>query len=183
MSRGAGRSMAAVSDGMTLRASSGRMAAIVLAAALAATGMAAAAECRPDIVDIRSDGTVVRFAVELADTPETRARGLMHREELARFAGMLFIYEEPQLATFWMENTPIPLDMLFFDEAGILQRIHAEAEPFSREVIVGGEDILFVLEINGGMAYELGLKPGAELRHPAVDPDRAAWPCPEPDAR
>jgi uncharacterized membrane protein (UPF0127 family) len=154
--------------------------AAALATALAAgASTAAGAVCLPDVADIRSDGTQVRFAVELADTPETRAQGLMFREDLPRFVGMLFVYEEPQVATFWMENTPLPLDMLFFDPAGVLQRVHAEAVPFSREVIVGGENVLYVLEINGGLAAELGLEPGAELRHPAIDPEAAAWPCPD----
>jgi uncharacterized protein len=135
------------------------------------------AECAADAVDIRSGGTHVRFAVEVADTPATRAQGLMFREELPRFAGMLFVYEEPQRATFWMENTPLPLDMLFFDMAGVLQDVHANAEPFSRAIIDGGDDILFVLEINGGMAEALGIATGAEMRHPAIDPAVAAWPC------
>jgi uncharacterized protein len=137
----------------------------------------AAADCAPGSVDIRDESLSVRFTVELADTPETRARGLMYREELARFAGMLFVYDEPQVATFWMENTWLPLDMLFFDEAGVLQSVHENAVPFSRDIIVGGENILYVLEINGGMAEALGISEGAELRHPSVDPDVAAWPC------
>jgi uncharacterized protein len=152
-----------------------------LAVALLAGAGTAAAECAPDIADLRFDGSRVRLSVEVADTPEARARGLMFREELARFAGMLFVYDEPQLATFWMENTPLPLDMLFFDEAGRLVNVHENAVPFSREIIVGGEDVLFVLEINGGMIAELGILADAELRHPAVDPKLAAWPCPEPE--
>ena len=145
-------------------------------------GGRAAALCAPDVADVRDGDTEVRFSVELADTPETRARGLMFREDLPRFGGMLFVYEEPQRATFWMENTPLPLDMLFFDEAGVLRNVHANATPFSRESIFGGEDIVYVLEINGGMAEALGLEPGAELRHPAIGPGEAAWPCPEDGA-
>lgn len=154
-----------------------------LAAVMAClAAMPAAAECAPDVVDIRSGDSEVRFSVELADTPETRARGLMHREELPRSAGMLFIYDEPERATFWMENTPLPLDMLFFDEAGVLQSLHENAEPFSRRIIDGGSGISYVLEINGGMAGMLGIGPGAELRHPAIEPEMAAWPCPAEDA-
>jgi uncharacterized protein len=151
--------------------------AAALAAALAATALPASAECAPDVADLRHDDVQVRFSVEVADTDEARARGLMFREELPRFAGMLFVYDAPQLATFWMENTPLPLDMLFFDEAGVMVNLHENAVPFSRDIIVGGEDVLFVLEINGGLARELGLGIGTELRHPAVDPDAAAWSC------
>jgi uncharacterized protein len=151
--------------------------AAMLIAPLLWAGMAVA-DCAPSHVDLQAGESVVRFAVEVADTDETRARGLMFRESLPRFAGMLFVYDAPQAATFWMENTPLPLDMLFFDAAGELVSVHAEAEPFSSDIIFGGEDILFVLEINGGMAADLGIAPGAALRHPAVDPDLAVWPCP-----
>jgi uncharacterized protein len=120
--------------------------------------------------DLRSGGAVFRFAVEVADTDATRARGLMFRESLPRFSGMLFVYPEPLAATFWMENTLIPLDMLFFDPAGRLTRIHENAVPLSREVIFGGENVLYVLEINGGLARTLGIAEGAEIRHPAIDP-------------
>ena len=109
----------------------------LLAVIACLAGAPAAAECAPDVVDIRSVGSEVRFSVELADTPETRARGLMYREELPRSSGMLFIYDTPQRATFWMENTPLPLDMLFFDETGVLAGVHENAEPFSRDVIDG----------------------------------------------
>ncbi|CAN5654057.1 DUF192 domain-containing protein [soil metagenome] len=164
--------------GRVTRASAGVAAAVSLAAGLSAS--AALAECAAEFADLRSGGTALRFAVEVADTEETRARGLMFREDLGRFAGMLFVYDAPQVATFWMENTPLPLDMLFFDAAGRVTRIHANAVPFSRDVIDGGDGVLFVLEINGGLASQLGIETGAELRHPAVEPALAAWPCPDP---
>jgi uncharacterized protein len=155
----------------------------IRAAAFAAALVAAwpaLADCAPDRVDLRSGDTVLRFAVEVADTDATRARGLMFREDLPRFSGMLFVYDAPQTATFWMENTPLPLDMLFFDASGTLVNLHANAEPFSRDVIFGGEDVSYVLEINGGLADSLGIAPGAELRHPAIDEGAAAWPCEAP---
>ena len=144
---------------------------------LVATAGAAQAQCTPDQVDIRADGSVLRFSVELADTDAERSEGLMFREELGRFAGMLFVYDAPQTATFWMQNTPLPLDMLFFDETGRLVNVHPEAVPFSRDTIFGGGQIQYVLEINGGLAAELGIEPGAELRHPTIDQELAAWPC------
>jgi uncharacterized membrane protein (UPF0127 family) len=67
--------------------------------------------------------------------------------------------------------------MLFFDPAGRLQRVHANARPLDETAIPGGADIQYVLEINGGLAESLGIEPGAELRHPAVDQARAAWVC------
>jgi uncharacterized protein len=157
-----------------------RAAAMVLAFLLLAALPAAAQDaCDPGQADLRSGGAVFRFAVEVADSDATRARGLMFRESLPRFSGMLFVYPEPLAATFWMENTLIPLDMLFFDPAGRLTHIHENAVPLSREVIFGGENVLYVLEINGGLARTLGIAEGAEIRHPAIDPASAAWPCPE----
>jgi uncharacterized protein len=151
----------------------------LLAVALLA-GPAAAQDdaCTPDRLDLRSGGSTFRFEVGLADDAAERAQGLMHRESLDRFAGMLFVYETPQPVGFWMENTLIPLDMLFFDEAGRLTRVHERAEPLSRAVIHGGDAVRYVLELNGGLIEELGIEPGAEIRHSAVAQDVAAWPCP-----
>lgn len=153
----------------------GRLAA-GLAAALAAASPAAAA-CSPDRVDLRGPAGSARFSVEIADSPEEQALGLMHRTHLASGAGMLFVYDRPQRAVFWMKNTLIPLDMIFADAAGRVQRVHAGARPQDETPIDGGEGILVVLEINGGLAARLGIGPGAELRHPALDPATAHWPC------
>lgn len=135
-----------------------------------------AGECRDDRVDLKGDWGRAEFTVELADTPDTRSNGLMNREALARFSGMLLIYEYPQRARFWMKNTLIPLDMLFLGQDGTIRHIHQNAEPHSEDVIDGGRDIVAVLEINGGMAALLGISVGDALRHPAFGAD-AAWPC------
>ena len=99
----------------------------------------------------------------------------MHRESLPRFSGMLFVYDRPQPVAFWMQNTLIPLDMLFFDAAGRLTRIQSRAQPLDETPVVGGDAVQYVLEINGGLAAELGIDLGAELRHPALT--GAAWSC------
>jgi len=78
---------------------------------------------------------------------------------------------------FWMENTLIPLDMLFLDDNGVVQHVHENAIPLDRTGIDGGSGIRYVLEINGGLASVLGLEPGAELRHPVLNQETAAWPC------
>jgi hypothetical protein len=152
-------------------------AAALLVVLLVATTPAAVA-CTPDVADIRQGDSRLRFTVEVADDAAERARGLMFRESLPRFGGMLFVYEEPQPVSFWMKNTLIPLDMLFFDATGRLVHVHENAVPGDLTAIPGGDAIRFVLEINGGTASALGLAPGAELRHPAVDDDLAAWACP-----
>ena len=137
----------------------------------------AQAQCRADQVELRWDGGQARFAVEVADDEASRSRGLMFRESLPQSAGMLFVYDSPRRATFWMKNTLIPLDMVFADAAGRVTHVHANAKPQDVTTIDGGEGVKLVLEINGGLAGRLGIKPGAEMRHPAIaDP---AWSCAE----
>ena len=154
----------------------GRLAAALLSAVLLLAHPAAAA-CAPDAVDIRGPFGQARFNVELADTPDERAKGLMFREAMPRASGMLFLYPVPQRAQFWMKNTLIPLDMVFIDAAGRVARVHPDARPQDLTPIDGGEGVAAVLEINGGLAARLGLAAGDELRHPAFDGPAAAWPC------
>jgi uncharacterized membrane protein (UPF0127 family) len=133
--------------------------------------------CAPDVAELRGQGAVMRFAVELADDAAERARGLMFRESMPSSAGMLFVYEAPRRASFWMENTLIPLDMIFMDATGTVTKVHENAVPGDRTPIMGGDGVQFVLEINGGLARRLGIAPGAVMRHPAVAQAGAAWPC------
>ncbi|MCX7645986.1 MAG: DUF192 domain-containing protein [Rhodobacteraceae bacterium] len=151
---------------------------ILLAAALAATAAsAAAAGCRSDRVELRGPFGTAAFTVEVADDAAERARGLMFRERLPASAGMLFVYERPQPVAFWMENTLIPLDMIFADAAGRVTKVHENAVPRDRTPIPGEGEVLVVLEINGGLARAIGIAAGAELRHPAIPQETAAWPC------
>ncbi len=140
-------------------------------------GASLAADCEPGAIDLRDTDSVLRFRVEVADTAPERGLGLMDREELPQMAGMLFVYPDAGPVAFWMRNTLIPLDMLFFDETGTLVRIHANAVPLDETPIPGGEAIRYVLEINGGLAEAFGIEEGAELRSPALAQDLAAWPC------
>ncbi|MCP1336028.1 DUF192 domain-containing protein [Futiania mangrovi] len=107
------------------------------------------------------------FAVEIADTPEARATGLMHREHLADDAGMIFFYDRPQVVTMWMKNTLIPLDMLFIRADGTVARIARNARPLSLETISAGEPVTAVLEIAGGRAREIGAEPGDRVILPS----------------
>lgn len=134
------------------------------------------ASCDDGRVDLRGDWGQARFSVEVADTPSERNLGLMHREQMARSAGMLFVYDKPQFVSFWMRNTLIPLDMIFMDETGTVRRVHENAIPLDETGIPGGDDIQFVLEINGGLAGRLGIAEGSVLRHPAIG-ENAAWRC------
>jgi uncharacterized membrane protein (UPF0127 family) len=78
-----------------------------------------------------------------------------------------------------MKNTLIPLDIIFADERGVVTRVHANAKPMDTTSLDGGSDVKLALEINSGLAGRLGIAPGAELRHPSLDPALAAWPCPQ----
>ena len=148
-----------------------------LISVLLGTGIAHAEQCADTSVDLRGDWGQAHFSVEIADDPEEQARGLMFREKLAASGGMLFIYDSPHHAVFWMQNVPIPLDMLFLDQAGVVTHIAHNARPYDESRIDGGENVQMILEINGGMANALGITLGSELRHPAFDSSIAAWPC------
>jgi uncharacterized protein len=133
--------------------------------------------CSTDRLDIRWQSGKASFAIEVADDQDERAKGLMFREKMAMSAGMLFAYEAPRRASFWMKNTLIPLDMIFADPAGKVTAVHANAVPGDLTSIDGGEGVQYIVEINGGLAKRLGIAPGAELQHPLIAQATAAWPC------
>ncbi|MCP4821806.1 MAG: DUF192 domain-containing protein [Shimia sp.] len=135
------------------------------------------AGCTPGSLEIRGDWGQARFSVEVADTDAERAQGLMHRESMPMSAGMLFIYERPQRASFWMRNTLIPLDIFFADSTGVVQHVHHNAIPLDETPIPGGDAVLYVLEINGGLAKAMGIQAGSELRHGAMLQESANWRC------
>lgn len=138
----------------------------------------AAAQCAPDLVTLKGDFGQARFKVTVADDLAERAQGLMNVPEMPRLSGMLFVYEAPQTASFWMRNTLISLDMIFASADGTVQNVHDRAVPLDETPIYGGDDIKYVLEINGGLAARLGIAPGDVMQHPAIGPD-AALPCGE----
>lgn len=148
----------------------------VLACAMGAATPAFAEEaCSEDRVDLRGAWGTAGFSVDVADDNAERAQGLMHVESMPRFAGMLFVYPQPRTVRFWMRNTLIPLDMIFVDENGVVQKIHHQAQPLDETLIFGGDTIQYVLEINGGLSEQLGIVEGSELRHPAITD--AVWSC------
>ncbi|WP_300513081.1 DUF192 domain-containing protein [Aliiroseovarius sp.] len=152
----------------------------VLALCGALIGQGALADsdsCAPERLDIRGDWGQAQFSVELAQTVQERARGLMFRESLGASQGMLFLYPRPDRHAFWMKNTLIPLDMIFITPEGVVQYVHENAIPQDLTPISGGDGVIAVLEIKGGMARILGIEEGSELRHPGFDPEIAAWPC------
>ena len=110
------------------------------------------------------------FTVEIADDGKERAQGLMFRDRLAPGAGMLFDYFEEQETSFWMQNTLIPLDMIFIGADGVVKNIHVNAKPLDTTGIPSGVPVRFVLEIPGGRSKEIGLAVGDRMEHPRVKP-------------
>ena len=110
--------------------------------------------------------------IEITDTPEEKAQGLMFRTRLDDKNGMLFFYEAPQEVTMWMRNTYIPLDMVFIRADGTVHRIEARTEPLSEDIIASRGDVTACLELAGGAAERLGLKPGDRVEHPAFKPGK-----------
>ncbi len=108
-----------------------------------------------------------RFTIELANTPELRERGLMFRRELAADAGMLFIHDEMSPVAYWMKNTYIPLDILYFDEEKKLVSAQLNVLPCGEQaqcpIYPSAGPAEYVLEINAGLAETLQLKPGDKL--------------------
>lgn len=140
-------------------------------------GGAAHAGCAPDVLEVRGPAGTQRFSIEVADDEAERNQGLMFREKMPLSAGMLFVYEQPKHAYFWMKNTLIPLDMIFADATGRVMQVHPDAVPLDETAIDGGEGVALVLEINAGLAKRMGIAAGAELRHPAIAQSGAVWPC------
>ena len=108
------------------------------------------------------------FNVEIADTPEATTKGLMFRQSLAPDAGMLFDFKESRPVSFWMQNTFIPLDMLFITGEGLIANIHVNARPQDPTSIPSDGPVRFVLEIPGGRSVELGIKAGDQVVHPRI---------------
>ncbi|MDD5586964.1 MAG: DUF192 domain-containing protein [Alphaproteobacteria bacterium] len=114
------------------------------------------------------DGKTAAFNVELAETPEQQRQGLMFRRSLPQDSGMLFLFKSAAPVDFWMKNTLIPLDMIFVREDGAIAKIAARTVPHDLTKISSGEPVSGVLEINGGEAERLGLKPGDKVLYPAL---------------
>lgn len=114
---------------------------------------------------IQTSAGAKTFSIEVMRTDEERARGLMNRRFLPADRGMLFDFKVEQPVSMWMMNTYIPLDMLFIRKDGTIARIAEMTEPLSTRTIASGENVLGVLEINGGLSAKLGIKAGDRVQH------------------
>ena len=121
---------------------------------------------RDSIVIEASGSACYDFHVYLALTPEQQRRGLMHVRRLPGFTGMLFVYGSDDMRSMWMKNTYIPLDILFIRSDGSVESIARMTEPLSLQSITSGEPVRYVLELNGGVADELGIDSGSTVHLP-----------------
>ena len=114
---------------------------------------------------IAIEGDAFMFTVEIADTEERRARGLMFRQRLPEDRGMLFDFGTPRPVSMWMKNTYIPLDMLFIREDGTIAYIAENTVPKSLDTIGISEPVLAVLELAGGVTRKHGIRAGDRVYH------------------
>jgi len=120
------------------------------------------------IVILRGSKGTLTLRCEVADCPSERAAGLSDRDSLAGDAGMLFIFEEPENHTFWMKDTEMPLDIVFVDQwRRVVNVEEAMPEPGVPDHLLTryGSDApcLWVVEMNAGLAAEMGIGPGTPV--------------------
>ena len=136
-------------------------------------GTASAQTAENDVVDfgapvplsIVSEDATHEFSVERAISLDQQARGMMFRETMAADTGMIFEFEEPKIATIWMKNTSIPLDILFVRSNGKILKIEHMAQPYKLRSASSEAVVAAVVEIQGGQARELGILPGDLVQH------------------
>jgi uncharacterized membrane protein (UPF0127 family) len=129
----------------------------------------AAHRLRPLPRAVLPDGFAV--TLELAQSPEEISQGLMFRASLAEDRGMLFLFEEPRMPSFWMKNTLIPLDIVFLDGDGTVVDVAHDARPCPAEPCphyVSARPALATLELAAGSARAHGIVAGARIRFERV---------------
>ena len=122
---------------------------------------------RPDgaVEFVRPDGSVAaRLLVEITETPEARATGLMGRVLSDHTAGMLFLFEKAEPQVFWMRNTPTSLDIIFIDAGNRVLNIAAHTTPMSDRTYASAGSARYVVEAMAGFAERFGIREGFTLR-------------------
>ncbi|GHA83878.1 hypothetical protein GCM10009069_04000 [Algimonas arctica] len=141
---------------------------------IALSSPALAQTAQDDVVDfgapvsltIVAENGTHEFMVDEAKTLAQQARGMMWRDSMGDDEGMIFEFEEPKVATIWMKNTAIPLDILFVRSNGQILKIEHMAQPYKLRSASSEAVIASVVELKGGRALELGIKPGDVIQHP-----------------
>jgi uncharacterized membrane protein (UPF0127 family) len=147
-----------------------RAAAVAAALAIAGLALAACHAAGPEVVFHTAAGHPVTVAAEVAATPAARSRGLMYRRELPAGRGMLFLFPASADHAFWMKNTPLPLDIVFIDEARTVVGIRADTVPYSERALGVGRPSRYVLEVPAGFCARAGIAAGDRVEFRGVDP-------------
>ncbi len=108
----------------------------------------------------KSNHLKATFRIEIAQTENEEMQGLKYRESMDADAGMLFIFKQPDIYDFWMQDTYLPLDMLFISAEGEVNYIYENAKPFSEERITPDHIHQYVLEVNAGTVKKNNLQNG-----------------------
>jgi uncharacterized membrane protein (UPF0127 family) len=127
-----------------------------------------ACQAEPKVTITTKDGRNVSFVVEIADTPSKREMGLQYRRDLAADRGMIFLFPVESQQSFWMKNTPLPLDMIFINRERKIVGIVEQTVPFSLDARSVGAPSQYVLEINGGLAKRHAIKAGDAVRFDGI---------------
>ncbi len=115
------------------------------------------------LVILNTSSGSVSLSVEIAQNERERSQGLMKRKELLKNQGMLFIFDPPRPAHFWMKDTLVPLDMLFFDAQGKLVCLKPNARPHDLKPFSCHKKVAYVLEVSAGTAAQVGLQVGKHV--------------------
>ena len=121
--------------------------------------------CDHSALKIETDNGTLFYQVEVASTPRKRQEGLMYRHVLLPGNGMLFIFEEPTYAQFWMKNTFLELDLIFADELGVITQIIRSAEPGSLDIMKSDVLVKYVFEVSSRDSMVQSIKVGNYIHH------------------
>ncbi len=111
----------------------------------------------------RQDSTLHNFDIEFAENEYEIQTGLMYRESMEDHQGMLFVFPDERMRSFYMKNTEIPLDIIFVRADSTILNIVKNARPLEERSIPSEGPARFVFEINGGLSDRLGLQAGDRL--------------------
>ncbi|MGE8320154.1 MAG: DUF192 domain-containing protein [Comamonas sp.] len=135
---------------------------------LAAAVLACAAQAQSPQMDLRRTeitAGMFRIHAQVAQTPQQREIGLMHRKEMPASEGMLFVFEQPGVQCFWMKNTLLPLTAAFVADDGTIVNL-ADMQPMTENPHCSAKPVRYVLEMNQGWFAQKGVKAGAKLAGP-----------------
>ncbi|NNF18866.1 MAG: DUF192 domain-containing protein [Flavobacteriaceae bacterium] len=117
-----------------------------------------------------TDSLLSSFDIEIADNEYETQTGLMYRQSMEKDRGMLFIFPDERIHSFYMKNTEIPLDILYLSSDMKVASIKENAEPYNETSISSGVPVQYVLEINAGLSRELGIQVGDSIAYQKTNP-------------